>query len=233
MSRRAHELGALNLGQGFPDYDIDPRLTELVTEAMAAGHNQYAPMGGVPELSEQIARKLAATYGTQFDPVSQVTVTLGATEGLYSAIQAVVAPGDEVMCSIRRYDSYDPAVRLAGGRVHPHPAAAPGFSLRLGSHRRPRSPIARGSSSSTVPTIRRAPRRRRRISSSSPRRFAGATSSCCRTKSTSTSCTTDAHHVSVLDASRAAREAASRCFPSARRCMPPAFASATASRRRS
>jgi methionine aminotransferase len=127
ISQRAHETGALNLGQGFPDYEIDPRLTQLVTEAMAAGHNQYAPMGGVMELKEQIARKLAATYGRQFDPVSQITVTLGATEGIYSAIQAVVAAGDDVIMFDPSYDSYDPAVRLAGGRSIRIPLQPPDF----------------------------------------------------------------------------------------------------------
>lgn len=127
VSQRAHELGALNLGQGFPDYDIDPRLTELVTEAMAAGHNQYAPMAGVMELKEEIARKLAATYRAKFDPVSQITVTLGATEGIYSAVQAVVAAGDDVVMFDPSYDSYDPAVRLAGGRSIRIPLQPPDF----------------------------------------------------------------------------------------------------------
>src|SRR6476469_5962259 len=95
MSRRAAEAGALNLGQGFPDYPIDPRLTELVTQAMAEGHNQYAPMEGVIQLRQQIAHKLLASYGLTLDPESEITVTLGATEAIYSAIQAVIGPGDE------------------------------------------------------------------------------------------------------------------------------------------
>ena len=93
MSRRARELDALNLGQGFPDYDIDPRLAELVAAAMRAGHNQYAPMEGLPALRERIAAKLRASYGVRVDPESEVTVTLGATEAIYSAIQAVVGAG--------------------------------------------------------------------------------------------------------------------------------------------
>lgn len=116
MSRRARELGALNVGQGFPDYEIDPRLTELVAEAMHAGHNQYAPMEGVIALREQIARKLKLGYDISVDPEPEITVTVGATEALYSAIQAVVAPGDEVIVFDPAYDSYEPAVRLAGGR---------------------------------------------------------------------------------------------------------------------
>jgi len=116
MSRRARELGALNLGQGFPDYDIDPRLCALVAEAMRAGHNQYAPMEGLPELRERIALKVRDCYGVSADPESEITVTLGATEAIYSAVQAVVGPGDEAIAFDPAYDSYEPAVRLAGGR---------------------------------------------------------------------------------------------------------------------
>ncbi|HEY6483456.1 MAG TPA: methionine aminotransferase [Steroidobacteraceae bacterium] len=127
MSRRARELGALNLGQGFPDYDIDPRLTELVGEAMAQGYNQYAPMEGVLELRERIAQKLALTYGLKVDPASQITVTLGATEAIYSVIQAMVGPGEEVIAFDPAYDSYEPAVRLAGGRCIRLALEPPGF----------------------------------------------------------------------------------------------------------
>ncbi|MGA7538915.1 MAG: methionine aminotransferase [Steroidobacteraceae bacterium] len=128
MSRRARELGALNLGQGFPDYDIDPRLAQLTGEAMRQGHNQYAPMEGVPELRERIARKLAAGYGGEFDPVSQITITLGATEAIYSAVQAVLGPGEEAIAFDPAYDSYEPAVRLAGGRCIRLPLMPPQFS---------------------------------------------------------------------------------------------------------
>lgn len=127
MSRRARELGALNLGQGFPDYDIDPRLAELTGEAMRQGHNQYAPMEGVPELRERIARKLAASYGGSFDPQSQITVTLGATEAIYSVVQAVVGAGEEAIAFDPAYDSYEPAVRLAGGRCIRLPLMPPDF----------------------------------------------------------------------------------------------------------
>jgi methionine aminotransferase len=127
ISRRARELGALNLGQGFPDYPIDPRLTELVAEAMAEGHNQYAPMEGVIELRQHIALKLHASYGLSVDPESQVTVTVGATEAIYSAIQAVIGPGDEAIAFDPAYDSYEPAVRLAGGRCVRLPLIPPGF----------------------------------------------------------------------------------------------------------
>jgi methionine transaminase len=127
MSRRARELGALNLGQGFPDYDIDPRLAELTGEAMRQGHNQYAPMEGIPELRERIAHKLAVSYGGGFDPQSQITVTVGATEAIYSAVQAVVGPGEEAIAFDPAYDSYEPAVRLAGGRCIRIPLLPPDF----------------------------------------------------------------------------------------------------------
>jgi len=127
MSRRARELGALNLGQGFPDYDIDPRLGELVGIAMKQGHNQYAPMEGLVSLRERIAQKLFMSYGLKVDPETQVTVTLGATEAIYSAIQAVAGPGDEVIMFDPSYDSYDPAVRLAGARSIRIPLMPPGF----------------------------------------------------------------------------------------------------------
>jgi methionine aminotransferase len=127
ISRRARELGALNLGQGFPDYPIDPRLTELVAEAMAEGHNQYAPMEGVLELRQHIALKLHASYGLSVDPEVEVTVTVGATEAIYSAIQAVIGPGDEAIAFDPAYDSYEPAVRLAGGRCVRLPLLPPGF----------------------------------------------------------------------------------------------------------
>ena len=127
MSRRARELGAYNLGQGFPDYDIDPRLTELTMAAMAAGHNQYAPMEGVMELRERIAQKLQTSYRLSVDPETQITVTLGATEAIYSGIQAVVGPGDEAIAFDPAYDSYEPAVRLAGGRCIRLPLLPPRF----------------------------------------------------------------------------------------------------------
>ncbi|HEV7716310.1 MAG TPA: methionine aminotransferase [Steroidobacteraceae bacterium] len=127
MSRRARELGALNLGQGFPDYDIDPRLTELVAAAMSEGRNQYAPMEGVVELREQIAKKLALSYGVEVNPESDVTVTLGATEAIYCAVQALVGAGDEAIVFDPSYDSYDPAVRLAGAKCIHIPLMPPGF----------------------------------------------------------------------------------------------------------
>jgi len=127
VSRRARELDALNLGQGYPDYPIDPRLTQLMTAAMEAGHNQYAPMEGLMALRERIAAKLGRSYGLRSDPEREITVTLGATEAIFSAILAVVGSGDEVIAFDPAYDSYEPAVRLAGGRCLRVPLTLPGF----------------------------------------------------------------------------------------------------------
>jgi len=127
MSQRAGELGAVNLGQGFPDYDIDPRLGELVHEAMRQGHNQYAPMPGMPQLREAIAAKLHRSYGVGIDSELELTVTLGATEAIFSSVQALVAGGDEVIVFDPAYDSYEPAVQLAGGACIHVPLQPPGF----------------------------------------------------------------------------------------------------------
>ena len=127
ISRRAEELGAVNLGQGFPDYPIDPLLTELVSEAMRAGFNQYAPMAGVPALQEAIATDAGARHARVIDPQREVTITLGATEAIFSAIQALVGPGDEVIVFDPAYDSYDPAVRLAGATCVHVPLLPPAF----------------------------------------------------------------------------------------------------------
>jgi methionine aminotransferase len=127
MSRRAAEENALNIGQGFPDYAIDPRLADSLSEAIAEGRNQYAPMEGASELREQICKKLQASYHREFDPQLNVTVTCGGTESLYGAIQAVVGPGDEAIIFDPAYDSYEPAVRLAGARCIRIALAPPAF----------------------------------------------------------------------------------------------------------
>ena len=117
MSRLAQECGAINLSQGFPDFDPPPRLVDLVTESMRAGVNQYAPMAGWPALLEAIGTKVLDLYGHAVDAPASVTVTSGATEALFCAVQAVVRPGDEVILLEPAYDSYEPAVELAGGRA--------------------------------------------------------------------------------------------------------------------
>src|ERR1700675_3651427 len=132
MPRRALDEGALNIGQGFPDYPIDPRLAASLVDVIGEGRNQYAPMEGVVELRERISIKLQTSYGRRFDPLSEITVTCGGTEALYDAIQAVVGPGDEAVIFDPAYDAYEPAVRLArSGRICLPPAAPP-LWLRLG-----------------------------------------------------------------------------------------------------
>lgn len=116
MTRLANEHGAINLSQGFPDFDCDPALVEAVAQAMRDGHNQYAPMPGVLALREAIASKVQQCYGASYDPASEIQVTSGATAGLYTTLTAFVRPGDEVLLFEPCYDSYVPVIRLSGGR---------------------------------------------------------------------------------------------------------------------
>jgi len=119
MSKLAQECGAINLSQGFPDFPIDEELISLVDEAMRAGHNQYAPMPGLPALREMIAAKVQRLYGFGYDPETEVTVTAGGTQAIFTALGAVVHPGDEVIIVDPAYDCYAPTVELFGGRpVH-------------------------------------------------------------------------------------------------------------------
>ena len=115
MSALAQEYGAVNLGQGFPDFECDPRLLDLMNEAMRAGLNQYPPMTGVPALREEIVKKVAALYGKQYDVAAEVTVAAGATQAIQTALTAIVHPGDEVIIFEPVYDSYEPVIRLNGG----------------------------------------------------------------------------------------------------------------------
>ena len=117
MSALAHERGAVNLGQGFPDFDCDARLVDAVTAAMREGLNQYPPMPGVPALREAVAAKIEALYGHHYDPGREITVTAGATQAILTAILCCVHPGDEVIVLEPCYDSYGPNIELAGGRV--------------------------------------------------------------------------------------------------------------------
>ncbi|TXI72794.1 MAG: pyridoxal phosphate-dependent aminotransferase [Limnohabitans sp.] len=117
MSALATEKGAVNLGQGFPDFECDPKLVQAVTTAMTEGLNQYPPMTGVAPLREAVAAKIEALYGRRYDPVSEITVTAGATQAILTAILAIVHPGDEVIVLEPCYDSYVPNIELAGGVV--------------------------------------------------------------------------------------------------------------------
>ncbi|MFD2785074.1 methionine aminotransferase [Hymenobacter rubripertinctus] len=128
MSQLAQETGAINLAQGFPDYDPPlPLLEALARHVLTPGHQQYAPMPGLPRLREAISQKTTRLYGHTPDPATEVTVTSGATEALYGVLAAVVQPGDEVLILEPAYDLYGPAVRLQGGVPVYVPLALPDF----------------------------------------------------------------------------------------------------------
>jgi len=115
MTRLANEVDAINLSQGFPDFEADPELFTLVAKYMQQGCNQYAPMQGVALLRERIADKVQGLYRVSYDPASEITVTSGATEALFAAITAVVGPDDEVLVFEPAFDSYVPVIELCGG----------------------------------------------------------------------------------------------------------------------
>lgn len=117
MSALAAERGAVNLGQGFPDFDCDPRLLDEVTRALKAGLNQYPPMTGVPALREAVSAKIEALYGRRYEAGSEITITAGATQAILTAVLCAVHPGDEVIVLEPCYDSYVPNIELAGARV--------------------------------------------------------------------------------------------------------------------
>lgn len=129
MSRMARDHGAINLSQGFPDFDCPEALRSLVTRYLDDGRNQYAPMTGVPELREQITAKVHALYGRTVCMDQEVTVTSGATEALFDAIMAMTGPGDEVLLFDPAYDSYAPAVSLAGGHAVRIPMTVPDYRI--------------------------------------------------------------------------------------------------------
>ncbi len=115
MSNLAKEHNAINISQGFPNFEPDPALIELVTKAMKDGHNQYAPLGGIYPLKEVIAKKITLLYGTNYDPQSEITITVGATQAIFTAISALVWPNDEVIVLKPAYDCYEPAIKANGG----------------------------------------------------------------------------------------------------------------------
>src|SRR5688572_7384100 len=130
MSKLALEQGAINLSQGYPDFPVSEELIKLVRENLEAGHNQYAPMPGSTELRSSVARVVQETYNRPTNPETEIIITAGGTEALYSSIAAFVNQGDEVIMFDPSYDSYDPSVRLNGGvPVHIN-LDAPHFSVQ-------------------------------------------------------------------------------------------------------
>lgn len=117
MSQMSQDYNALNLSQGFPDFESDPKLKEYVTKAMHEGYNQYAPMQGSILLRERIANKTFDLYNRKYNPVNEITITAGATQAIFTAIAATIHPGDEVITFAPAYDCYEPAVQLFGGVV--------------------------------------------------------------------------------------------------------------------
>ncbi len=129
MSKMAADYGAINLSQGFPDFQAPEALLERVAFYTAAGYNQYAPMSGVPALKQQIAMKVADLYGRNVNPDTEITVTPGATEALFCAVCATIHPGDEAIIFDPAYDTYEPAVTLNGGITHHIPMGYPDFQI--------------------------------------------------------------------------------------------------------
>jgi len=117
MSALASELGAVNLSQGFPDYETSPELIELVNQAMKNGHNQYAPMAGAMTLREEISKKTEKLYGAYYNPDTEITITAGGTQAIYTAITTIIHPNDEVIIFEPAFDCYAPAIKIAGGIV--------------------------------------------------------------------------------------------------------------------
>lgn len=129
MSKMAQDAGAINLSQGFPDFECPDRLKELVVHYLHDHKNQYPPMAGIPQLREQIAHKVRALYKFEANPDTEITVTSGATEALFDAVQAMVHQGDEVIMFDPAYDSYEPAVDMAGGVPLRLPLRLPDYSI--------------------------------------------------------------------------------------------------------
>ncbi|MEK1940438.1 MAG: pyridoxal phosphate-dependent aminotransferase [Pseudomonas sp.] len=142
MSQLANEVGALNLSQGFPDFDGPQALLDAVARHVHNGHNQYAPMTGLPALREQVAAKIALCYGRNVSADTEITITPGATQAIFCAIQTLIRAGDEVIVFDPSYDSYEPSVDLAGGRCVHVPLSQPDFAIdwqRLGDAIGPRT----------------------------------------------------------------------------------------------
>jgi methionine aminotransferase len=129
MSKLAADHNAINLSQGFPDFDCDPQLTAYVTEAMKSGQNQYAPMTGTVELRNVIAAKNETLYGVKYDPETEITVTAGGTQAIFTALAATINIGDEVIIFEPAYDCYSPTIKLLGGLVKPLALSAPDYEI--------------------------------------------------------------------------------------------------------
>ncbi|HEU5147804.1 MAG TPA: methionine aminotransferase [Chryseosolibacter sp.] len=129
MTKMANENGAINLSQGFPDFEIDPKLIGLVNHFMTSGFNQYATMPGVAPLRKILADLIRTSYQREVSWESDITITSGATEGIYACISAFISPGDEVILFDPAYDSYDPAIRLNGGTPVQINLTYPGYRI--------------------------------------------------------------------------------------------------------
>jgi len=129
MSALAAEVGAINLSQGFPDFETSPELIKLVNKAMVDGYNQYAPMPGVMALREQIAQKTEKLYGAVYNPDTEITITAGGTQAIFTAITAVINPNDEVIIFEPAFDCYAPAIKLAGGIVKSLELSPPDYRI--------------------------------------------------------------------------------------------------------
>src|SRR5690606_12651125 len=129
MSQLAQENNAMNLSQGFPDFDCSPELIELVSKYMKLGHNQYSPMSGVKELREAIVRQSDKLYGSNYHPETEVTVTTGGSEAIFSIISAFINSGDEVIIFEPAFDLYRPVIELFGGEVKTVQLKAPEFEI--------------------------------------------------------------------------------------------------------
>ncbi|HTI61390.1 methionine aminotransferase [Mucilaginibacter sp.] len=130
MSALANEVGAINLSQGFPDYETSPKLIELVNRAMQSGSNQYAPMAGYMPLREEISRKTEKLYSAYYNPDTEITITAGGTQAIYTAIATVINPNDEVIIFEPAFDCYAPAIKVAGGIVKALELEPPDYRIR-------------------------------------------------------------------------------------------------------
>src|SRR5687768_144568 len=136
MSKLAADLGAINLSQGFPDFDCDPALVDAVARHMREGRNQYAPMQGVPALRQALSAKYETFHGRRYDPDTEITVTSGGTEAIFAAVAAVVHAGEEAIVLEPCYDSYVPAIELSGGVAVPIPLQLPDYRVDWDAVRR-------------------------------------------------------------------------------------------------